>query len=35
MNIEYITDFLCCFVPIGMWIGVILWLAWDDKDKFD
>jgi len=30
-----IVTFLMCFVPTGVLVGVTMWLAWRDLDKFD
>ncbi len=35
MQIEDIIVYLFCFTPFVILIGVSMWLAWKDKDKFD
>lgn len=30
-----IVTFLMCFTPVGVLVGVTMWLAWRDIDKFD
>jgi hypothetical protein len=27
--------FLMCFAPVGVLVGITMWLAWRDIDKFD
>ena len=35
MEIESIVTYLICYAPIGMLVGVTMWLVWRDKDKLD
>jgi putative copper export protein len=35
MDIESIVAYFICFVPFGLLMGVAMWAAWRDKDRFD
>jgi len=35
MDTETVVAYLIIFCPIAMLIGVSIWLAWKDKDRFD
>ena len=35
MDIEDIIAYLICFSPMAILVGLTMWLAWRDKDRFE